>query len=235
MEFQRARSDTQREQRRHAILAAASAMLDEMPVADLSLNELSRRVGLAKSNVLRYFESREAVLLELLNAGLQEWGDALDLSAVSLDAPPLDRIDAVAKAIATSLAARPVLCDLVSAQAAVLERNVSTETILRHKRGVNLTVQLLSGILNDCLPELDGNDIYHAIALTLLLTAGVWPHDHPTEALLAAYSADPEVGARRMDFVTFLEQTLALTITGCLMRKVPARQVVSQKKGLPVR
>ena len=30
-----------------------------MPVAELSLNELSRRVGLAKSNVLRYFESRE--------------------------------------------------------------------------------------------------------------------------------------------------------------------------------
>lgn len=36
-------------------------MLSEMPVAKLSLNELSRRIGLAKSNVLRYFESREAV------------------------------------------------------------------------------------------------------------------------------------------------------------------------------
>jgi AcrR family transcriptional regulator len=53
--FQRARSDEQREQRRRAILCAAAAMLAEMPVADLSLNELSRRVGLAKSNVLRYF------------------------------------------------------------------------------------------------------------------------------------------------------------------------------------
>ncbi|MEU6392218.1 hypothetical protein [Streptomyces sp. NPDC046939] len=34
-----------------------------MPVAKVSLNGLSRRVGLAKSNVLRYFESREAILL----------------------------------------------------------------------------------------------------------------------------------------------------------------------------
>ena len=42
-------------------------MLDEMPVAAVTLNELSRRVGLAKPNVLRYFESREAVLLELLD------------------------------------------------------------------------------------------------------------------------------------------------------------------------
>src|SRR3978361_234799 len=71
--FQRARSEEQRESRRRAILDTAAAMLTEMPVADLSLNELSRRVGLAKSNVLRYFESREAVLLELLHAASQEW------------------------------------------------------------------------------------------------------------------------------------------------------------------
>ena len=62
--FQRARSEEQREARRQAILGAAAAMLAEMPVAEITLNELSRRVGLAKSNVLRYFESREAVLLE---------------------------------------------------------------------------------------------------------------------------------------------------------------------------
>jgi len=62
--FQRARSDEQREMRRRSILDAAAAMLTEMPVAEVTLNGLSRRAGLAKSNVLRYFESREAVLLE---------------------------------------------------------------------------------------------------------------------------------------------------------------------------
>lgn len=35
----------------------------------MSLNELSRRAGLARSNVLRYSESREAILLELLDRG----------------------------------------------------------------------------------------------------------------------------------------------------------------------
>src|SRR5256884_6007587 len=72
-EFQRARSDEQREIRRQAILRVAADMVAEMPVAELSLNELSRRVGLAKSNVLRYFESREAVLLELLDSAWRDW------------------------------------------------------------------------------------------------------------------------------------------------------------------
>ncbi len=54
--FRRARSDEQRAERREAVLATAAAMLGELRVQELSLNELSRRVGLAKSNVLRYFE-----------------------------------------------------------------------------------------------------------------------------------------------------------------------------------
>src|SRR3978361_993367 len=71
--FKRARSEEQRTERKRMILDTAAAMLAEMPVAQISLNELSRRVGLAKSNVLRYFESREAVLLELLDVAWLEW------------------------------------------------------------------------------------------------------------------------------------------------------------------
>ncbi len=79
--FQRARSDEQRAIRRQTILDTAAAMLAEMPVAELSLNELSRRVGLAKSNVLRYFDSREAVLLELLDSLTSEWLEHLAAGA----------------------------------------------------------------------------------------------------------------------------------------------------------
>src|SRR5580692_2966523 len=99
--FQRARSEEQREVRRRAILDAAAAMLVEMPVAEVTLNELSRRVGLAKSNVLRYFESREAVLLELLDSAWQEWLAALEAdlgAAVDATAPPARRGDQLAAA-----------------------------------------------------------------------------------------------------------------------------------------
>src|ERR1700733_3098604 len=104
--FQRARSEEQREARRRAILDAAVAMLAEMPVADVTLNELSRRSGLAKSNVLRYFESREAVLLELLDAAWQDWLARLDSgldAAIGRDAPVTVRSGQLASAVAASL------------------------------------------------------------------------------------------------------------------------------------
>src|ERR1700677_4508180 len=125
MTFQRARSQEQREARRQAILGAAAAMLGEMPVADITLNELSRRTGLAKSNVLRYFESREAVLLELLDSAWRAWLARLarDLDrAVTPAAPVGTRGDQVASALASSLNSAPALCALLNAQAAVLER-----------------------------------------------------------------------------------------------------------------
>src|SRR4051794_18653695 len=135
--FQRARSDEQRAARTQAILETAAAMLEEMPVADISLNELSRRVGLAKSNVLRYFESREAVLLELLTSSLHEWLEhlAADLpSAVRRRTAFTRRAEELANTIAGSLVARPVLCDLISAHASVLEHNVSVDAIIHSKR-----------------------------------------------------------------------------------------------------
>ena len=48
-------------------------MLAEKNVADISLRELSTHVGLAKSNVLRYFDSREAIFLEVLDEEMQAW------------------------------------------------------------------------------------------------------------------------------------------------------------------
>jgi AcrR family transcriptional regulator len=95
-------------------------MLREMPVSAMSLNELSRRVGLAKSNVLRYFESREAVLLDLLvhASGELLTGVADELPAeVDRSAPVNRRVPAVAAGLATSFAARGTLCELLSRKA----------------------------------------------------------------------------------------------------------------------
>src|SRR5919108_179903 len=76
--FQRARRPEQREARRQAILDVAEAMLAQDPTSEISLREISRRVGLATSNVLRYFDSREAIFLELLARESTRWLDELE-------------------------------------------------------------------------------------------------------------------------------------------------------------
>jgi AcrR family transcriptional regulator len=219
--FQRARSEEQREVRRRAILGAAAAMLAEMPVAQVTLNELSRRAGLAKSNVLRYFESREAVLLELLDSAWQDWLAQLDQDlevAVDPAAPLPERCDQLVAALASSLASRPMLCDLISAQAAVLERNVSPQVAAHHKRASIANIAALGRLVRRCLPEVGENEAFRLAGPIVIITGALWPHTQPSAALLAAYDADPALAIMRLDFTATLREVFQVLIAGTLAR-----------------
>lgn len=220
MTFQRARSEEQREIRRQAILDTARSMLDEMPAAEVGLNELSRRVGLAKSNVLRYFESREAVLLELLTGVLETWiGEVSQELADGVDPrlPARERGDQVAAVISRSLARHPVLCDLANAQAGVLEHNVSVDVVLRHKRSAVANLGRVVELLHHHLPEL--GDSARTVCLTALVLAGAMStYSRPSASTLAAYAADPALDGLRVDLDSDLESAVALLIAGALTR-----------------
>lgn len=220
MTFQRARSEEQREIRRRAILDTATAMLDEMPVAEVSLNELSRRVGLAKSNVLRYFESREAVLLELLEAALRTWLEEMsDELAADVDPrrPARERGDQVAAVLSRSLARHTVLCDLVNAQAGVLEHNVSVEAVVHYKRSALGSLAAIIDVVRHYVPEL-GDGARTVCMMTLILAGALSTHCRPSASTIAAYEADPTLADLHLDLPTTLENAVATLITGALAR-----------------
>ncbi|MER5455225.1 TetR family transcriptional regulator [Micromonospora sp. NPDC002389] len=219
--FQRARTEEQREIRRRAILDAASAMLDEMPVAAVTLNELSRRVGLAKPNVLRYFESREAVLLELLDRYLQEWltdlaGELTD--GVDDDLPMTERATAVAEVLSRSLAARVVLCDLFGAQVGVLEHNVSVEVALRYKRASMGHLATMTALIHEHLPELGENAALFNLQ-TMVMAGALSAYSTPPPSLEAAYRAAPELARFHMELRDSLKLALTATLLGVLPRR----------------
>src|ERR1700742_3036405 len=64
--FQRARQPAQIEQRRETILHGALRLFQREGLEHVSLNDIAREVGLAKSNIYRYFESREHIYLVVL-------------------------------------------------------------------------------------------------------------------------------------------------------------------------
>jgi AcrR family transcriptional regulator len=220
MAFQRARSTEQREIRRQAILDTAAAMLDEMPVAEISLNELSRRVGLAKSNVLRYFESREAVLFELLERAMARWlADLPDELARGVD-PRLsarERGDQVAAVLSASLARQSVFCELINAQTGVLEHNVSVEVVVRHKRSAVAGLTTTTDLIRQHLPEL-GDGARMVALMTLILAGTLSTYCRPSASALAAYQADPALLRLRLDLRATLEATAATLIAGTLAR-----------------
>lgn len=201
------------------ILETASTMLGEMPVADISLNELSRRVGLAKSNVLRYFESREAVLLALLDDYFSTWLNELDerlAAGVEEDADVQTRALQLADVLSRSLAEQSVLCDLVGAQGGVLEHNVSTEVVGRHKRSSLARLATMTELVTRHVPEL-GESAQFFCFMTLISAGALSTYVPPPASLLAAYAAEPELGVLNLD----LRQALQASITSALLGALP--------------
>lgn len=220
MTFQRARNEEQREIRRRAILDTAAAMLDEMPVAAVSLNELSRRVGLAKSNVLRYFESREAVLLELLDVFLGRWLADLegDLAAgVDARTTPEVRAGQLADVLSRSLAERVVLCDLFGAQGGVLEHNVSVEVVKRYKRASLARLEAMVDLVGRHLPEL-GDGTQWFCLMSLVSAGALSAYVPPSPSLTAAYAEEPALGVMDIDLRTALRDAVTAMLLGALPR-----------------
>ena len=217
--FQRARSEEQREVRRRSILETAATMLSEMPVAAVSLNELSRRVGLAKSNVMRYFESREAVLLDLLESLTRDFlAEVVDQLPACVDrtGSAIARAESAASGLAASFASRKMLCELLGAQAGILEHNVSAEVAAKYKRAAHDGLAGLAGMFQEILPELGDREAAEAASMTIVLVGTLWTHSHPAAAVCAAYATDPSLVFLRAPFAATLERSIAIFLIGLL-------------------
>src|ERR1700760_4741336 len=123
--YQRARRPEQKTERRDAILGAARQLALRDGVRTVSLADIAAQVGIHKSALLRYFETREQIFLELTAQAWQEWVAALPDELALAAAPMGERMALVASAVAESLGGRPLLCDLIAHTPLNLERNVS--------------------------------------------------------------------------------------------------------------
>ena len=195
-------------------------MLAEKNLAEISLRELSNRIGLAKSNVLRYFDSREAIFLEVLDEEFQAWLTDLD---TRLSRPRARKANyaneiRVAGAVADSLVDRQLLCELLGSMAGVLERNISLDFARDFKARAMGRVAELAQLVARQLPWLprEFSEFFAEGALTL--AAGMYPFSVPTEPVRAAIAelGFPDPGTRfgdglRMGLVTWLIGAAART------------------------
>jgi AcrR family transcriptional regulator len=210
--YQRARSPAHKEERREAILAAARALANERSVREVSLGDIARQVGLAKSNVLRYFDTREEVFLQLV---LREWMAWLADATARLErARPAP--GPVAEALAASVAVRPLFCDLLGQVASVLEHNVSGEVARAYKaRSIEL-VDELGRAVTARVPGLAPADGRETIAAVCVIVAGLWPMANPPAHVREMFASDPALVRAHVDLEPRLVRLLTALITGFL-------------------
>ncbi|HTJ59102.1 MAG TPA: TetR family transcriptional regulator [Devosiaceae bacterium] len=208
--FQRARKPEQIEARREAILAAAAELFDAEGPEGAGLNAIAARAGFTKSNVYRYFESREAVLLSLLVDELRAFTNSVEASLSQVE--PGD-VAAVARFSAAAFLVRPRFGRLLSILATTLEHNVSEQAVIELKRESLGLMYRMAGAISRALPALGEADCAWATSAIGTYVAGLWPSAHPNP-LVEKVLAMPEFSGLKPRAEIDLERMIFVLLSG---------------------
>jgi AcrR family transcriptional regulator len=207
--FQRARKPEEIQARRETLLAAAAELFDAEGPLGAGLNAIAARAGFTKSNVYRYFESREEVLLSLF---LEEMNQLVPALAAAIAATPEDDLDALAAVVTQQFASRPRLGQLTSILSSTLEANVSEDTIVAVKRTMGGMAADMAAALRTRLPKASAEDALWAITMIGALVAGLWPGAHPAPAAERVLSR-PEFARHRPNIERDLPRAVRALLT----------------------
>jgi len=98
---------------RQRILDAALDLFGARGVDGVSLDEIAREVGVRKQTVLYWFPSKDELVDAVLEAAAAELVVVIDAAVRSTSEEPLDRIDAVVRAVFRPAVRRPAMLGLV--------------------------------------------------------------------------------------------------------------------------
>ncbi|WP_460443123.1 TetR family transcriptional regulator [Amycolatopsis stemonae] len=184
---QRARSDQDKEVRKTALLAAARELAAERGVREVTLTEVTTRVGLHPSALRRYFESREELLLELAEQGWADWRSRLlaDLGGRQLTA------DTLAEVVARSLDALPLFCDLQTHVGLSLEGAVRLERARQYKTAASAAFDDMTDALVETVAGLSLDGARTVLTAAMSCAAYLFQLSRPSPTLRQLYDEEP--------------------------------------------
>jgi AcrR family transcriptional regulator len=210
MKFERARTPDQIAHRRTSILEAALGLIETVGYDDTRLSDIAARADISKASIYRYFDSKEAIFLHLLDRETELWVRALEHEFAARAGR--SSVEEVARVFARSLDERPRLCGLAARVSSVLEKNVSADALRTFKRSQRaLTIRLVNA-LHAAHPGLSVAGAQQFISVAVTYQNGLFPMTHPsdtTEAVLA----DPEFASYRSSYYDAMFETSYLLLS----------------------
>ncbi|ACU71475.1 transcriptional regulator, TetR family [Catenulispora acidiphila DSM 44928] len=228
-QFERARSAEAKQAREAAILEAAARLALEHGIRTVTLTDIAEAVGMHKSAMLRYFETREDIFLQLATTAWREWSASVRDQLARLSAGTgrgarrrewEQTAGEVAAALASSLVSRPLFCDLLAHTPLNLERNVSVDRVRAFKILAIAEVAAIAATLSTITP-LSVNEATSVVTTATAMAGALWQMAAPRTTLRTLYESDPDLAHAVVDVEPRLTDILSALITGYAARSSP--------------
>ncbi|MCJ8296379.1 MAG: TetR family transcriptional regulator [Colwellia sp.] len=211
MNWQRARTDEKKNERKEAIYQAAFTLFKKNGYDKVSFNAIAVEAGFTKSNMYRYFSSKDEIFLNVFADLFEQWVGDFSQQLRTL------KQEVAAKAFADiwvkSMLSQPNLLDLMPILFTSLERNSSFEQLLEFKR---LAMKLLYGLTLDITriyPDIEGEKAFKLLNLSYAATTNSWTATTQSDALKKLYQLE-EFQALKPGFEKDLTTSIEIIIQG---------------------
>jgi len=211
MNWQRARTDENKNERKEAIYKAAFSLFKKNGYDKVSFNGIAAEAGFTKSNMYRYFSSKEEIFLNIFANLFEAWFENYTKQLQGLKEN--EDIQKFAKAWVSSMMADPDFLDLIPLLMVSLEKNSSFEQLVVFKR---LSMGLLYRItleVSRIYPDIKDEKAFRFLTLSYGATANYWAANSHNDALIKIYQMD-EFQDLTPSFEADLTESIEIIIKG---------------------
>ncbi len=215
--WQRARTEEQVAQRANSILAAAARVFEDVPYDEVTLGVIAGEAGITRTNIYRYFETREAIFLTLYEGDVARWvlEFEVELSHAPTPMEPDQFIDLWTRVVLR----QQRLLRLTPLLALSLEKN-SSETLYRQfKESTHTMIEKAASLIGPALPALGRDDLFAFFMMHHAMVAGAHPMCHYSE-MQRRILATPHLSRLQLDFAAFYKRSMLAYLLG-MSRPLP--------------
>lgn len=212
MAWERARTDEQKEVRVAEIVEATARLYDTYRFEDITLSLIAKEAKFTRSNLYKYFSSKEEIFLECFKRDIA-------LACRDLEAAyERDRtytIREFAEVWVRTFVRHPRFLRLHSILSTILERNVSVESLVDFKRSLNSTFTILSGTMCAALPTCTPGQAAEFLSLQSTMAGGLYAATNLSGVQRQVLDM-PEFEHYHMDFTIAFQDAVEYLLQGML-------------------
>lgn len=211
MNWQRARTDEKKNERKAAIYQAAFTLFKKNGYDKVSFNGIATEAGFTKSNMYRYFSSKEEVFLNVFAELFEAWFEDCFKQLQQLEQD--EKVKIFAATWVNSLLSHPQFLDLTPILFTALEKNSSFEQLLEFKRLAMSLLYRISIEISRIYPNIQGEQAFQFLTLSYAAMANFWAANSQSEALQQIYKLE-EFAILTPNFEQDLTASIEIIIRG---------------------
>lgn len=216
MNWLRATTDEKKEQRKDEIYQAAFSLFLEKGYIDVSFNQIAVQAGFTKSNVYRYYSSKEEIFLNIYLDLFKSWFKSLisHVNKLDVDTTP----ESFSKSVVKSFNKHENFLNLMPFLYVSLEKNSSFESLKFFKSFSKEIIDEFSASFTRVYPKLTDEEARFFLKTLNAFVTTFWSSSSYNEILSKVYE-EKDYKALRPDFKKDLLKSVEALLTGILDKK----------------